>query len=1291
MAVRVTSTDLDDWSRRKDSDSHLPTLVRRLIMASSRPDSIRMPAAEGVALSGFDGAILVRGGADPFVPAGRSVWELGTNEKKRAKAVDDYEKRTKQTPADERARTTYVCVLSRRWGSGAAWVKEMVARDDGWRDIRVLAADELALWIESCPGVEAWFREHQGLGSLGDVGIGDWFRRWSTQSDPDTPAALLTAGRQRDVTRLLDRLDGAPSAVSVAAPSVDEAVAFIGAALLLGPDEVQKERHDHVETGSIDAPSGISYEPTSRGPEAEVKSRLPEHLEALRERTIVIEDRDGWIRWSSHASPHVLVPIFRPTSVRDAVDAGHHVVLPQLSRTDQQDGQLSPLDINAASSAWQAAGLDFHKAHDYATASRRNLGSLRRRLSRYGSAMPSWAEDRDASLLASVLLAGGWRSTHAGDQEVLEVLSGVSTWRKLSKSLVPLTAGADAPLSVLEDEWDFVDAIDAWDLLLPLMTAEDLAAFADASVKILTEPDPDADVVPEEAFTRLLAGSRSKRRYSGRLRRGVATTLAILGAVVNAQTVASQTGSAVSRAVVQELFADAGKERWRTLADVLQLLAEAAPEVLLDALDASLRDHDPPVMELFLEVKSLVGGTRASHVTLLWALETLAYSPALVSRVCVVLARLAVLDPGGGLANRPAASLVGVLNAHSPAGAVQADNRLQVLDAVLAAVPEHADELLKSLIQSDGGGIVSPGPRYRDWPVPRGGSTTAEAAHTLTELCARLLLGSTSSLRIAASEIARFSNEDVGRVLEALGDRWSEFEESDVAHIVASLESTLDEHRRFGSSWSALPPDQLARMDKFLQDHGVAPTATDAFALFSYDPERGDLEAEGDAHDAAIESLDERRRAVLLDLMVGGLSAVLEFAVHVDVPAQVGVTLAETGEPVDDLVLDLLNTAEPDGSPTARLCQGFVARRTVEAGWLKDQITSRPAQAATILLAARLDEEVLSLLDTTTTEERLEFWSRVTPYGVDVAIVEAVATGLLEVRRPFTAIIAVGIALRREAQPPSGLIIRVLDAAMTETAETPTIGFESLGQIVARLLDQLEGMGTSDDVLARFEFFYLPLIDRFRSPRAAHRELARRPELFADAVAACYKADNEPTPSAKSSDDVPARSSEQKRMSEAFFRLLRSWNGPLPGTVDDNPPTADRLARWVSEARIELRKRDRASLASMAIGSTLAAPVTDPDGTWPCESVRLLLEREEDEVLESHLETRLYNQQGVRGRPVYSGGAGERTLAEQYRDRAAKVVDRWPRTGALLARIASGYDQDARWIDRRAEREARGN
>ncbi len=302
-AARLTNADLDDWSRRRDSEGHLPTLVRRLIMASVRPTWIRMPAAEGVALAGLDGVVTVSGGAPPYVPAGDSVWELGTNEKRRAKATSDYDKRTAETPEDDRKHITYVCVLSRKWGSGEKWITEMKARGDEWKDIIVLAADELALWLESCPGVEAWLREHLGKSSLGDIGIDDWFTRWSRQTQPATPAALLTAGRRKDVIRVLNAFDTSPDSITVAAASVEEAVAFIAAALLLGPEPLPQAppaaRRPLGKTTTLTRRSPI---PPSEAPN--ISKRCAHALSSSPTRTAgaggaLITHRTSWYRCSS--------------------------------------------------------------------------------------------------------------------------------------------------------------------------------------------------------------------------------------------------------------------------------------------------------------------------------------------------------------------------------------------------------------------------------------------------------------------------------------------------------------------------------------------------------------------------------------------------------------------------------------------------------------------------------------------------------------------------------------------------------------------------------------------------------------------------------------------------------------------------------------------------------------------------------------------------------------------------------------------------------------------------------
>lgn len=183
MNAQLTSTDLDDWSRRRDTQGQLPALVRRLIMSTVRPERIRFPAAEGIALHGLDGILKVAGSAGPYVPAGDSAWDASTEDPPKSKATRDYTKRTKQTAAAERGATTFVFVTSRTFGGSDAWVTEMKARGDGWKDIKVIDAVDLATWLETCPGVHAWLSNELGR-PLGIIELSQWIDRWSVQTDP---------------------------------------------------------------------------------------------------------------------------------------------------------------------------------------------------------------------------------------------------------------------------------------------------------------------------------------------------------------------------------------------------------------------------------------------------------------------------------------------------------------------------------------------------------------------------------------------------------------------------------------------------------------------------------------------------------------------------------------------------------------------------------------------------------------------------------------------------------------------------------------------------------------------------------------------------------------------------------------------------------------------------------------------------------------------------------------------------------------------------------------------------
>lgn len=1299
MSTQVTSTDLDQWSHRRDTQGQLPGLVRRLIMATVRPERIRFPAHEGIALPGLDGILKVAGSAGPFVPAGDSAWEASTEARPRSKATRDYMKRTKQTGATERAVTTFVFVTTRTFGDAEAWVKEMEARSDGWKAIQVIDAQDLATWLETCPGVHAWLANELGR-PLGIVELRQWFDRWSAQTDPATPAALLLAGRRSDAIEFLNELDGHPKAVERCATSVEEVVAFVAASLLLGPGPAPERPTD-------DAPvppdgDGLDVDDTLDSEGALGRAREPEELEALLARCVVVENVDAWRRWSHHDQPHILIPLFYPDSVQEAVDAGHHVVLPRGSNDAHDQGRLAPLQIDAARTAWAGAGVEFRSASEYATASRRNLRSLRRRIARHRRhRTPEWASGPSASLLGALLLAGSWDTSYEGDVEVVLALTERTSWKALGRDLVILTGGDDPPLIQTDKRWRFVDAVDAWDAVGTNLVPEDVEVLLQHAVPALTEPDPAMHLRGEERVKFALDPDRPRRRHSSVLRKGLVTTIAVLGSVVRDAAVGGHwTGQALANLLVHDLLHRADADRWVTLSGHLPLLAEAAPNMFLDAVESALAAGDAPVMALFNEVNDGFGQQRSHHSPLLWALETLAFSREHVSRVATVLARLTDLDPGGELANRPLESLTSMLHLAIPQGAVDTSNRLDVVDAVRRAAPTVGPKVMRKLISvSSSGMLIRNGPRYRAWPPPRTSSTYGDIAAGIDALTERILedtprSGEWSEL---GGLIGRLTPAGRRLTLEAVAANWESMTTEAQAAVSTTVRDVADRHRRFPEAGWSMGNEGVAELDTFLATFGTLARGEPDVSLFGWWPKTIDMTT-----DEGRQAAGRRRVEAAAEAAEAGIDAVRELARAAEVAHMVGHAVADATGDLDEPMLDLLDAEDPKERDAA---SGLVAARAKTPGWLAQQVAARPTQAAALLLSLEVTTETLDLLRAASDEQRSLFWSGVNPYRYSDDVLSRFVDELLSADRPYSAIDALAMSMNEPA--PAEVTLRAMAAPLNGTQEQPSV-LTSPEYVIGSLLDQLEVAGVDPEDLARLEFFYLPLLTEERQPRALQTKLARQPEFFADVVAQVYRPDDEvdggtvrdTEESAEAGADgvgdseaaegpgepMDDASSDARQFSRVCWELLHGWRDPMPGTASSSTPDPDLMHAWVTKARAELADRRRAGVASMVIGEALAGTATDEDGTWPCLAVRKVLQLEQDADLERHLLISRRNQRGVTVRSPYEGGAQERKLAKKYRRWADAVRDQWPRSGKLLDEIADDYEADARREDKQAER-----
>jgi hypothetical protein len=412
----------------------------------------------------------------------------------------------------------------------------------------------------------------------------------------------------------------------------------------------------------------------------------------------------------------------------------------------------------------------------------------------------------------------------------------------------------------------------------------------------------------------------------------------------------------------------------------------------------------------------------------------------------------------------------------------------------------------------------------------------------------------------------------------------------------------------------------------------------------------------------------------------GGLSELLRFAGHVERPGELGVTLGHSELLVsqEDQVLGEFLGA--DDSMLAEVAQGFTAGRVSSRGrdWAETKLagiggTWSPAQRAELLARLPCDPRTWDLAAGLGGETEQHYWRLVNPYWIADPSAAARAAGqLLAHGRPHPAVKLLGLHARRRSTVPPRLIAEALESAM-RTPPASDRPFGDLAHDVARLLDVLN---PSDEVeaarIAALEWAYLPLVGRHgRAPKLLHRELSRNPAFFAEIVSLAFRAEGE---------EPRELSEEERARARHAYELLDTFR-VVPGTADDGSVDGTALNAWVQHAREALASSGRAAIGDHKIGEALSGSPVGPDEAWPHLAVRDVIDDTASVELERGFEIAVYNSRGVVSKNPREGGAQERQLAGQYAGFAAAIADRWPRTAAMLRRIAEGYRAEARRED----------
>jgi len=1254
----VSANQLKQWpaARARDAQENFPELIRRLLVETPGLSNISIRSGDGVALQGWDG--LAESAGTAFLPAGHLGLEFGVNQNPKGKATHDYNNRVAETPSSK----VFVFITPRRWAEGPAWADERRAKGH-FADVRVLDGDDLEGWLRATPGAHHWISEHLGLRPRDAVTIDTWWERFSASTHPVLPAALFNAGRFAQADQLVERLAGAPQLTVVQSESTPDVLAFVYASLYARGD---------------DAPS-------------------------VERPTIVVSAVDVWDRILEQPGRAILIPQFDGADVGAALDKGHQVIS-VIDRTAVSrravDITLPRLDRRAAAEAFQATGIDLRDADRLAVLGRRSLPALVRRLSRNPRfSRPAWASQPDADVLAPLALVGAW-STSDDDRAAVEKLTG-QPWSAIDQTVRRVATSSDPVLRKVGRNWSFTSPEEAFHLLRDSLTTEVVDRWSAEARAVLLEPDPLLDLAPDDRATAEVHGVR--RPYSGALRRGLAQGLALMGAmgtttILDQGSTLSEMAALTARQLLDEANTETSGRAWHQLADVLPLLAEAAPDTFLAAVEDDLAGSVPVVLKLFQEDNAnRLFGPSSPHPHLLWALETVCWAEQYLIEGVRTLARLAALEPGGKSGNRPGASLAAILCGWVRNTSASLDVRLQAVDAAYAVSESVGWRLIFDLWPSDHGWVMPPAaPRIRDDWRPTGSSVPIGdwVAFTQSLVDRAITHAGTNSARLIdlVEGLPTVSAYDRDRIIDFLqAQAASGLDEDGRLELWEKLQALVARHERFATAAWAMPADVRARLADLVSELEPQADPQRFTYLFEWHPDLPGVEQKDyERYGSTLRDLREHAVRTVLDAP-NAFDHLARMAQRVKAPSQLGIALAEHDEVSFSQVMPWLDADHPALREAAA---NWVRHRMVRSGaaWLSEVLEdlglTGNARHAVIRTVPASSNFWQVLRDSSVPSDEADYWSTAPIDFVPLPDTSAALAELVAHDRAWSAIAVAAHALdqdRRRDDEEGALplahaaIIDLLNQAIQQRPGETDIS-QMTGYYVGELLDHLTATDAPVDDIARFEFAFFRLLEDHRESAVLNRALGSQPEVFVDLVKRAFRAKNEPR---RESADAEA---EHGLATQAWW-VLNGWTG-FPGREEDGSLNPSTMTEWVRAARLELSEANRADIGDELIGQTFAHSPQGADGVWPAEPVRDLIETIGSHELESGVLIGRLNSRGVTSRGVYDGGQQERDLAKQYREWSNAVRAKWPRTARILRDIAGSYERDAHREDVRAELDA---
>lgn len=1257
------ATHVDAWSQRIDARTDLSMLVSQLVRGSvASMSDYDFPTGDNAQRPGYDGRLTAHPahGFEQFLPDGNSVWEFGTKENILEKINEDYETRT-TTPGDGivLAQTTLVLVAGRSWKHKTTivdWVAEK-KKIGSWKDVRVYDSVALEAWLDLCPGVAAAIaRDVVGtLPRTGALSPQEFWSEYAGRFQPHLAERVAVAGRAEQSSTILRQLTDSPQVFRWQGDSLLEVLAFMVASIRLAPEADRKFLESRVLIV-----------------ETEEAARL---LKGSRQLVFAVH-REATPHAGSLSDRHVVIVPLGRESLRDAAAT-------RLARPNSYE----------MAEALKTMGLREEDAQRRALECDRSVTILARRISSGAAGLPRWHAEAP---LIPALLAGAWDTASIGDQTIMAKLAGAKTYGEFEATVRRYRQMEDAPLETVDKVWAVRAPVDVFVNLANLVGAEHFATFGEVITTVFAQIDPTQNMAVEDRPFARVRGEDALP-HSPWLREGLANTLLIIAALGPQSDLVLADGVAPQRFVnnlINSIPSLTSSHRLlASLRHELPLLMEAAPDPLLRALEQLLEGDGANLKPIFQDDKDKSSlFTSSPHTGLLWALELIAWDPEYLQRVSTILLKLAVIDPGGALANRPSRSLRSIFVPWRPATNAPLKHRLSVLDTLVKVNEAKTWDLLVGLLPK-GHDVAESGlkPKFREAGASEKETVTYPLLYkTYDEVIARVLaLAGANDLRWAdlLDTLHTFSDVQKSKTIDTLTEQIDKFSIESRAKLWEKLAKVIRHHRAFPQAAWTLPDEFLTRLESILNrlepDDPIQQTLwlfEESFPLIEHREGKDFLGEAEWLRNEAIKNLIDRR----------GTGALFELADRAKAPRFIGLA---AGQIIDDPAT-MMSLAQEAFSKGDQL-DGFVSLLSAAAivrfddQWRRvirdacDAGTVSTDEVVTLALGWKHEKSTWDFVARFGDAADQRYWNLKSAWGLRGSQTD-IDYAVERYLRANRAEIVVLELLPQFGEIGSRQLLETLDQFDQRIGEDPEL--LKAGNLYFYLQQVFNALRRRTDIrseeLAVREYRYLSLLRWGRvygdsePPLQLEKFMAESPEFYMRILTDVFAAASQRGEERKITEQERARA-------HAGWTLLEGF-AVIPGREGDQI-NQDALNTWVSAVLALAQESDRLVIAQQKIGALIAHAPADPeDGLWPHKTIRNSLETWGSDSIEQGMLIERINMRGVTRRLPKDGGKQEWDLAKETRERA-KTFAEWPRLSQFLRMLADHWEESAKHEDIRVQ------